>query len=99
MHTKRQCTRSQILHLHGDVLEIGLESGPAVNDEEDIPIPVVDAPSSPLTAIGLNRVDPVRPEVTFTIIEQGSDLRHGPSHDVRLIARGHSGEVGQVKHR
>ena len=98
MHTKRQCARCQVLHLHGDVLEIGLEGGPAVDDEEDVPVPVVDAPRSPLAPIGLNRVDPVRPEVPFAIVEQRSDLRHGPSHDVGLVARGHPGEVGQVQH-
>ena len=98
VHAQSQGARRDRHDLVGDLLEIRLERRPAVDDEEDIAVPVVEAARGPLVAVGLNRIDAVGLEEALAIVQQGGHLGHDPGDDVGLITGGDTGQVRQIEH-
>ena len=98
VHAQGEGARCDSHELVGDLLEIGLERGPAVDDEEDVAVPVVNAARRPLTAVGLDRIDAVGFEEALTIVQQGRYLGHDAGDDVGLVTGGDAGQVRQIEH-
>lgn len=95
VHAVGQATLGQVLQLELEFLELGAQRAPAVHDEEDVAVAVVEVPGGAARAVGLDRVDPVGAEVALPGGDDPLDLGHDPPYDVGLAAGRDTGQVGR----
>jgi hypothetical protein len=89
----------QLLQVQLDVVEVGAQGAPAVDDEVHVAVPVVDPALGPPGAVGLDRVDALSPEVRLATVDDARHLGDDPADDVGLGAAADAGDVGEPGHR
>ena len=89
----------ELLDLRLELVELGAHGRPAVDDEEDVAVAVVDPARRPAAAVGLDRVDAVRAEVALAGVDDAAHLGDEPAHDLGLAAVGDPGDVGELGQR
>jgi hypothetical protein len=63
VEAEREAAAGQLLQVQLDVVEVGAQRAPAVDDEVHVAVPVVDPALGPPGAVRLDRVDALGPEV------------------------------------
>ena len=99
VEAEREAAAGQLLQVQLDVVEVGAQRAPAVDDEVDVAVPVVDPALGPPGAVGLDRVDALRPEVRLAAVDDAGHLGDDPAYDVGLGPAADAGDVGQPGHR
>src|SRR3954454_18206173 len=95
MEPEGEATRSEMLEVEVEAVEVGTQGAPAVHDEEDVAVPVVCAVLGAATAIGLDGVDAVTSEVRLAPVDDARHLGDDPAYDVGLGAGADPRDVGQ----
>ena len=80
-------------------LELFLERRPAVQDQEDVPVPVVGPAGRPQAPVIGHRVDAVLAEVDFPVLQDRLDLGQHTAGALGVAARRDPGDVRQAPHR
>ena len=86
----------ELLDLHLQVVEVGAQRRPAVDDEEHVPEPVVGPGPAPPCPVGLDRVDALLAEVGLAPVDHTGDLGEDATDHVGLGAGAHTGDVREV---
>ena len=89
----------ELLDLHLDVVEVRAQRRPAVDDEEDVAVPVVGTALRAARAVGLDRVDALLAEVRLAAVDDALHLGHDPAYDVGLGAGADARDVRQPDQR
>ena len=89
----------ELLDLHLQVVEVGAQRRPAVDDEEHVPEPVVGPGPAPLCPVGLDRVDALLAEVGLAPVDHTGDLGEDAADHVGLGAGAHAGDMWEVGER
>ena len=90
-----QAAGRQLLELQLEVVEVGPQRRPAVDDEEDVAVPVVGAALGAPPAVGLDGVDALLAEVGLAPVDDAVHLGDDPAYDVGLGAGADAGDVRQ----
>ena len=87
VEAEREAAAGQLLQVQLEVVEVGAQRAPAVDDEVDVAVAVVD-PALALRrgAVGLDRVDALRPEVRLAAVDDAGHLGDDPAYDVGLAS-------------
>ena len=99
VHPEGQPAPGQLVDLGLELVELGAHRGPAVDDEEDVAVAVVDPAGGPAAAVGLDRVDAVRAEVALAGVDDAAHLGHQAAHHLGLAAVGDPGDVRKLRQR
>ncbi len=90
---------SQLLQLELEVVEVGAQGAPAVDDQEHVAVAVVGATLPASGPIGLDGVDALRPEVGLATVDHAGHLGQDAAYDVGLGPGAHPGDVGKPGQR
>ena len=93
-----QAAGGQLLDLHLEVVEVGAQRAPAVDDQEHVAVPVVGPALRPPRPVGLDRVDAVGAEVLLAPVHDAGHLGDDPADHVGLGAGADAGHVRQPGH-
>ena len=99
VHPEGQPAPGELVDLGLELVELGAHRGPAVDDEEDVAVAVVDPARGPAAAVGLDGVDAVRAEVALAGVDDAAHLGHEAAHHLGLAAVGDPGDVRELGQR
>ncbi len=102
VHAERQAAAGERLDARLQLVELGADRGPAVDQQEHVAVAVVGGALRAAGAVGLDRVDALLPEVPLPVVDDRLDLGHRAAHDVGLGAgrdARHVRERGQRRER
>ena len=84
--TERQAAAREGLQPRLELVELGADRAPAVDDQEDVAVAVVRAALEPARAVRLDRVDLLRAEVPLAGVDDALDLGDDAPDHVGLAA-------------
>ena len=99
VQAERQPPGGELVQLDLEVVEVGAQRAPAVHDEEDVAVPVVDLARRAARPVGLDRVDAPGAEAGLAAVHDALHLGDDPAYDVGVGPRADPGDVGEPGER
>ena len=99
VQAERQPPGGELVQLDLEVVEVGAHRAPAVHDEEDVAVPVVDLARRAARPVGLDRVDTPGAEAGLAAFHDALHLGDDPAYDVGVGPRADPRDVGEPGER